>query len=1086
MEERHVQREQVRRLFERSAVLQRGGHWAVISQKWWSSWRESVGYHLTVEGLALEQRAAAADVGPINNEPLLTRQGSRWYLRIGLVEHDDYALVPAEVWELLLTWYGGGPTIERKVVGHSAGELRVEVYRLRFDVRVAKAEGRVDAGSETFVVRSRCDSAGDTRRAIVEAVALPPAETRVWLKAAAEDDAEDDRQTGAVGPLSEQRFWKTRPAARVAADDNEDDDGWRLLADDDDAALGLVAVVAAASEARRWGAVVEARCADGSWPRDARRTRWRAALRVGQVVDARDSEGRWFDAVVVDLDAVKGAKVHFRGWSSKWDAWLGLHLDDAPLAQLFTHTDDWRRLRRGDACEVRSEDAVKPLWYEARVTDIEVDAGGRVEVSPLTAGTAASQHMAPRWVETASEEICKMGTHIKKASAPRAAAAADDAAPRAAAALAPRAPAPAARSERPTRANSRGAPPAPGAVGLSNLGNTCFMNSMLQCLSHTAPLTAYFLRDATYEAELNVSNPLGAGGAIARAYADFVRDVWSGQYSVVAPTVLKRAVGTHAPQFVGYQQHDSHELMCFMLDGLHEDLNRVKTKPYTATIESDGRPDREVADETWETFSLRNRSVVVDHCYGQLKSHITCPHCSNESITFDPYLSLTLPLPAAAARRLTVALVRLESGARPRKLTVEVAASDTVAALKDALRLAAYGADAATAADLDVCDVWGHRVYATFAENFSVENIKTNDDVVAYVLEERPALPGARPEAKRAFRTIDVVFGRRAAADAARAGPRRAAAASRQGAAARAGGPAAPDDDADAGARSAAPADGDGADDGAAAPRAVQYDLYGVPLRLAVDDATTCADVRARIATHVRRFARVPPDAAGAPGADVSYGIAVSKASGTRFDSDLPYGDAELPAGTQVLTVEFSGDIDSAELDACDVDVSAAPAAAGAPIDVLDCLRKLLEREQLGESEQWYCGKCERHSRAFKKLDLWTTPEVLIVHLNRFKYAQNAFFVRRQKIDDLVTFPLRALDLGPYTLNKQGGAVYDLYAVSEHSGGMGGGHYQAKTLNDADGAWYHFNDSLVSLADEASIVSPEAYVLFYKRRKPQP
>ncbi|KAJ1461258.1 hypothetical protein M885DRAFT_267022 [Pelagophyceae sp. CCMP2097] len=310
-----------------------------------------------------------------------------------------------------------------------------EVYYQRFDVRVLKADGAVppDAG-DVFVVHSRCDSEdardkrggpasatptrvlprdgplGDTRRAIIKAAALPPAaqrEARVWLKVA----VEDDRQTDAVGPLGEQRFWKARAAA-------DDDDGWLLLADDDDDTL-LGLILRPASKARRWGALVEARCADGSWPRDSQ---WRAALRVGQVVDARDSEGRWFDAIVIDLDAVKGAKVHFRGWSSKWDAWLGLHPNDAPLAKLFTHTDHWRMLlRREDACEVRSEDAVKPLWYEGRVTDI--DAGGRVEVSPLMAGTAASRHMAPRWVETTSEEICKMGTHIKKAL-PRAATAA--------------------------------------------------------------------------------------------------------------------------------------------------------------------------------------------------------------------------------------------------------------------------------------------------------------------------------------------------------------------------------------------------------------------------------------------------------------------------------------------------------------------------------------------------------------------------------------------------------------------------------------------------------------------------------------
>ena len=60
--------------------------------------------------------------------------------------------------------------------------------------------------------------------------------------------------------------------------------------------------------------------------------------------------------------------------------------------------------------------------------------------------------------------------------------------------------------------------------------------------------------------------------------------------------------------------------------------------------------------------------------------------------------------------------------------------------------------------------------------------------------------------------------------------------------------------------------------------------------------------------------------------------------------------------------------------------------------------------------------------------------------------------------------------------------VYDLYAVSEHSGGLGGGHYTATTLDDNTGVWYHYNDSVVSKADPGGLVTPQAYVLFYKRK----
>ena len=64
-----------------------------------------------------------------------------------------------------------------------------------------------------------------------------------------------------------------------------------------------------------------------------------------------------------------------------------------------------------------------------------------------------------------------------------------------------------------------------GRVGLRNLGNTCFMNSCLQCLSNTQPLTSYFLHKL-FEAEINRTNPLGTKGRLARNYALFIKGMW--------------------------------------------------------------------------------------------------------------------------------------------------------------------------------------------------------------------------------------------------------------------------------------------------------------------------------------------------------------------------------------------------------------------------------------------------------------------------------------------------------------------------------------------------------------------------------
>lgn len=151
------------------------------------------------------------------------------------------------------------------------------------------------------------------------------------------------------------------------------------------------------------------------------------------------------------------------------------------------------------------------------------------------------------------------------------------------------------------------------------------------------------------------------------------------------------------------------------------------------------------------------------------------------------------------------------------------------------------------------------------------------------------------------------------------------------------------------------------------------------------------------------------------------------------------------------------------------------------PITLQKCIDDYCKKEQLEESEKWYCSNCKTHVRAWKQFHLYSTPPILIVHLKRFYFSSASH--RRDKIGAFIDFPLNGLDLRDRVMNwkKNEEPIYDCYAVSNHYGGLGGGHYTAYAKNN--GQWCYFDDSRVTeVTDEKEVVSEAAYVLYYRRR----
>ncbi|KAI3704209.1 hypothetical protein L1987_74424 [Smallanthus sonchifolius] len=222
-------------------------------------------------------------------------------------------------------------------------------------------------------------------------------------------------------------------------------------------------------------------------------------------------------------------------------------------------------------------------------------------------------------------------------------------------------------------------------------------------------------------------------GEIAMAFGDLLKTLWAPGATSVSPRLFKSKLAHFAPQFSGFNQHDSQELLAFLLDGLHEDLNRVKCKPYVEAKDGDGRPDEDIADEYWQNHLARNDSIIVDVCQGQYRSTLVCPVCRKVSVTFDPFMYLSLPLPSTSMRTMTLTIVPSDGKAQPTPVTVTVPKQGK---FEDLVR--ALGITCSLSGDetLMVAEVYNNHIIRFLGEpTDSLSLIRDDDRLVAYKLE---------------------------------------------------------------------------------------------------------------------------------------------------------------------------------------------------------------------------------------------------------------------------------------------------------------------------------------------------------------
>ncbi|PGG96817.1 ubiquitin carboxyl-terminal hydrolase 4/11/15 [Blastomyces parvus] len=279
-----------------------------------------------------------------------------------------------------------------------------------------------------------------------------------------------------------------------------------------------------------------------------------------------------------------------------------------------------------------------------------------------------------------------------------------------------------------------------GVTGLSNLGNSCYMNSALQCVRSVEELTHYFLDDE-YRKDLNPGNPLSHDGNVAKAYANLLHQLFDENGTTsFAPRQFKQTIGRYGPSFSGYGQQDSQEFVLFLLDGLQEDLNRIQKKPYiekpdsTDDMVENSAALQEFANKCWEIYKARNDSVITDLFAGMYKSTVVCPVCDKVSIIFDPFSNLTLQLPIENLWSKEIFFFPLN--ARPIRVDVDIDKNSSVKALKEYVGRR-VGVETNR---LVMAEIYKHKFYKMFENTSSLAEcqITSSDDIGIFEVEAVP------------------------------------------------------------------------------------------------------------------------------------------------------------------------------------------------------------------------------------------------------------------------------------------------------------------------------------------------------------